>query len=98
MMHTLSNVLVGGEAGRGDDSSDWDSDANLRDGAGVGTCVFSVYWVYREGTGVTVTVIVSPPSLNAIELSMAGTKPQEPQGGRSMKGEGWRRLGGNLLG
>ena len=76
----MSNVLVGGEAGRGDGSSDWDSDANLRDGAGVRTCVFSVYWVYREGTGVIVSVIVSPPSLNTIELSTAGTKPQELPG------------------
>ena len=78
MMHALSSVLVGGEAGGGDGSSAWDSDANLRDGASVGTWVSSVNWVHREVTGVMVVVIVSPPSLNTIELSMASTNPQEP--------------------
>lgn len=46
MIHELSNVLVGGEAGGGDGSKGWDSDASLREGAGVWTCVFSVIWVY----------------------------------------------------
>jgi len=46
MMHALSNVLVGGEVGGGKGSGGWDSDASLREGAGVGTCVFSVSWVY----------------------------------------------------
>ena len=46
MMHVLTNVLVGGEAGGGEGSSGWDSDASLREGANVGTCVFSVDWVY----------------------------------------------------
>jgi len=86
MMHALSSVLVGGEAGGGDGSSAWDSDANLRDGASVGTWVFSVNWVHREVTGVMVIDIVSPPSLNTIELSMAGTNPQEPLEGSFNEG------------
>jgi len=46
MMHALSKVLVGGEVGGGEGSGGWDRDASLREGAGVGTCVFSVSWVY----------------------------------------------------
>jgi hypothetical protein len=78
MMHALSNVLVGSEAGGGD--------ANLREGAGIGTCVLSVNWVYREVTGVMVSVIVSSSSRSTIELSMAGTDPREPPGGSFNEG------------
>ena len=107
MMHVLSNVLVGGEAGSGDGFGGCDSDANLREGAGVGTWVFSVNWVYREVTGVRVIVIVivSPPSLNTSELSMVGRNPQqEPPGGESFNeggkgdavGMGWLMRGNSI--
>ena len=42
MMHALSNVLVGGEAGGDDGFSGSDNDARLREVASVGTWVFSV--------------------------------------------------------
>ena len=91
-MHALSNVLVGGGAGGGDCSRGWDSDAKLREGASVGICVFSVNWVYREVTGDMVIVIVSPPSLSTIELSMAGTNPQELPGRSFNEGRRAMRL------
>jgi len=76
MIHELRNGLVGGEVGENDRSSDCDRGASLREGVGVWAGGVSAFSMHREGSDVTVRVIVSPPSLIAAELSVANMKLQ----------------------